>query len=252
MEILKQKFEKLIRTLSSENCQELKTRLENLVSVYPFNEYEFIISTLLGLGKITLDDYYQIRDEYLDRNMFLYVFEISAPRSFGEQWAQGHLKGLVPKLQRPNKTIDPDYSGQYDFVLETNEQKIRVEVKASRAVDFDDDSPLYVKALSYNSDKRFGMNFQQVKPGCCDVFVWVAVWRDQIRYWILSSDEVKSNKYYSKGQHRGNQGEGQLHLKSDNISEFDNFLVSSDELQTKIIDAFKRQQEKNNVSAESL
>lgn len=243
MEILKQKFETLIITLSSENRQELKTRLENLVSVYPFNEYEFIISTLLGLRKITLDDYYQIRDEYLDRNMFLYIFEISAPRVFGEQWAQGHLKELVPKLQRPNRIIDPDYSGQYDFILEINEQKIRIEVKASRAVDFDDNIPLYVKALSFNSSKRFDMNFQQVKPDCCDVFVWVAVWRDQIRYWILSSDEVKSNKYYSKGQHRGSQGEGQLHIQNDNISEFDNFLVSSDELQTKIIDAFKRQQQ---------
>jgi hypothetical protein len=243
MEILKQKFETLIITLSSENRQELKTRFENLVSVYPFNEYEFIISTLLGLRKITLDDYYQIRDEYLDRNMFLYIFEISAPRVFGEQWAQGHLKELVPKLQRPNRIIDPDYSGQYDFILEINEQKIRIEVKASRAVDFDDNIPLYVKALSFNSSKRFDMNFQQVKPDCCDVFVWVAVWRDQIRYWILSSDEVKSNKYYSKGQHRGSQGEGQLHIQNDNISEFDNFLVSSDELQTKIIDAFKRQQQ---------
>jgi hypothetical protein len=244
MEILEQKFKKLINTLSSENYQELKTRLNNLVSVYPFNEYEFVISTLLGLGKITLDDYYQIRDEYLDRNMFLYIFEISSPRGFGEQWAQGHLKELVPNLKRPNKTIDLSYSGQYDFILKINEQLIRIEVKASRAVDADKDAPLYIKALSYDSDKRFNMNFQQVKTDCCDVFVWVAVWRDQIRYWILSSDEVKSNKYYSKGQHRGNQGEGQLHLKNDNICDFDNFLVSSDELQTKIIDAFERQQKK--------
>jgi hypothetical protein len=244
MEILKQKFETLIATLSLENQRDLKTQLENLVSVYPFNEYEFIISTLLGLGKITLDDYYQIRDEYLDRNMFLYIFEISSPRGFGEQWAQGHLKELVPKLKRPNKTIDPNYSGQYDFILEANEQQlIRVEVKASRAVDFDEDVPLYIKALSYNSDKQFDMNFQQVKPSCCDVFVWIAVWRDQIRYWILSSDEVKQNKYYSKGQHRGNQGEGQLHLKSENINELDKYLVPSDKLQTKIIAAFKRQQQ---------
>jgi hypothetical protein len=241
MEILKQKFDKLIKRLSLENRRDLKTRLENLVSVYPFNEYEFIISTLLGLRKITLDDYYQIRDEYLDRNMFLYIFEISSPRTFGEQWAQGHLKELVPKLKHPNKTIDPNYSGQYDLVLEINQQLIRIEVKASRAVNTDEDAPLYIKALSYNSNKRFVMNFQQVKPNCCDVFVWIAVWRDQIRYWILSSDEVKSNKYYSKGQHRGNQGEGQLHFKDDNICEFDDFLVPSDKLQIKIIDAFKRQ-----------
>jgi len=65
--------------------------------------------------------------------------------------------------------------------------------------------------------------------------------RDTLRYWILSSNEVKWNKYYSKGQHRGNQGEGQLHLKSENINEFDDYLVSSNEIQTKIIEAFERQ-----------
>lgn len=37
------------------------------------------------------------------------------------------------------------------------------------------------------------MNFQQVKPRCCDVFVWIAVWRDVIRYWVLSSNEVETS-----------------------------------------------------------
>ncbi len=177
MEELRKKFDSLIESLGKKDHQELKTRLDNLVSVYPFNEYEFIISTLLGLHKLSLDEYYQIRDEYLDRNMFLYIFEISAPRGFGEQWAQGHLKELLPALQRPSKQIDPDYSGQYDFLLELkNGQHVRIEVKASRAVDFDEEAPLYVRALPFHSEKRFDMNFQQMKPGCCDVFIWVAVW----------------------------------------------------------------------------
>lgn len=242
MEKLRKKFNSLIDSLSNKDHQQLKARLDNLVSVYPFNEYEFIISTLLGLRKLSLDEYYQIRDEYLDRNMFLYVFEISAPRGFGEQWAQGHLKELVPDLHRPNKKIDPDYSGQYDFILELKENsRIRIEVKASRAVDFDEEASLYVKALPFGSKKRFDMNFQQVKPACCDIFIWVAVWRDQIRYWILSSKEVETNKYYSKGQHRGNTGEGQLHIRWDNIKEFDKYLVPSNKLQKKMIEAFFRQ-----------
>lgn len=69
----------------------IRTRLQNLVSVYPFNEYEFIISHLLASDVLSLDDYYELRDEYLARNMFLYIFEISAPRTFGESWAQGNL-----------------------------------------------------------------------------------------------------------------------------------------------------------------
>ena len=65
-------------------------RLDDLVSVYPFNDYEFLISSLMGYGKISLDDYYELRDDYISRNLYMYVFEIGAPRGFGEAWAQGH------------------------------------------------------------------------------------------------------------------------------------------------------------------
>ncbi len=198
MEQLKATLNQLIERLNEPEL--FQERLETLISVYPFNEYEFIISTLLGADILSLDEYYELRDAYLDRNLYLYLFEISAPRNFGEQWAQGHLKTLIPDLQRPSKKLDLHYSGQYDFWLETATGNIRIEVKASRAVDFDSDEPLYVKALSVNSSKRFDMNFQQVKPRYCDVFIWIGVWRDKIRYWVLSSDEMANNRYYSVGQ----------------------------------------------------
>ena len=200
----------------------------------------------MGLDKITLDDYLDIRDEYTARNMYLYIFEISAPRGFGEQWAQGHLKELAPELIKPTKKLDKKYSGQYDLLYKPSEkQTIKIEVKASRAVDFNSQEPLYVKALSWKSKKPFDMNFQQVKPKCCDVFVWIGVWRDSIKYWILSSKEVEKNKYYSKGQHRGNIGEGQLHLKHDNIKEFKKYSSKPKELLERIISAYKRQKIKH-------
>jgi len=236
MEKLKEQLDDLVSRL--ENESELRQRLGDLFSVFPFNEYEYIISTLLGLGKLSLDEYYELRDEYISRNMFLYVFEISAPRGFGETWAQGHLKELVPELVKPSKKRDPDYSGQYDFYLD---EKIRIEVKASRAVDFNSREALPVKALSSDSEKEFDMNFQQTKPACCDVFIWVAVWRDVIRYWILTSDEVANDRYFSERQHRGNVGEGQLHLKHDNIDEFAKYAVKSNRLLEAIRNAYKRQ-----------
>jgi len=219
----------------------LRQRLGDLFSVFPFNEYEYIISTLLGLGKLSLDEYYELRDEYISRNMFLYIFEISAPRGFGETWAQGHLKELVPELVKPSKKRDPDYSGQYDFYLD---EKIRIEVKASRAVDFNSREALPVKALSSDSAKDFDMNFQQAKPACCDIFIWVGVWRDVIRYWVLTSDEVANNRYFSKGQHRGKVWEGQLHLKHDNIDEFAKYEVKSNRLLKAIRNAYKHQTKK--------
>jgi len=198
VEKLKADLETLIDEL--QNSAEFRGRLENLMSVYPFNEYEYIISTLLG-------------------------------------------EGILPALQKPTRKLDPDYSGQYDFSLEANGQKIKIEVKASRAVDSDSNEPLYVKALPSGSKKRFDMNFQQVKPRYCDVFVWVAVWRDRIRYWVLASKEVENNRYYSTGQHRGNVGEGQLHINQNNIDDLKKYEVAANELYDKILDAYTRQQD---------
>lgn len=211
MERLQEDLEALLAELSNES--EVRDRLKSLVSVYPFNEYEYIIANLLAMDVLDLDGYLELRDDYIARNLYLYLFEISGPRTFGESWAQGHLKELVPALRKPTKRMDPAYSGQYDLLLDD----IRIEVKASRAVDADLDEPLYVKALASTSRKNFWMNFQQVKPGCCDLFVWIAVWRDVIRYWVLASHEVETHPHYSPGQHRGNVGEGQIHIRQDNI-----------------------------------
>ena len=204
--------------------------LDNLYSVYPFNKFEYIISHLLGTGTITLEQYLDIRNDYLERNKYLYVFEITAPRTFGETWAQRHLNELVPELRRPTTHYDPDYSGQYDFWY----NKIRIEVKASRAVRRKSGETLIEKALASDSRYGFDMNFQQLKPTCCDVFVWIGVWRDVIRYWVLSSEEVKNNPYYSKGQHRGNSGEGQLWLKESNIEEFAEYEITAHDILAKI------------------
>lgn len=195
--------------------------LDDLYSVYPFNKFEFVISHLIATQTITLSEYLNIRAEYIERNKYLYLFEITAPRTFGETWAQRHLNEVVPELKVPSTSIDPNYSGQYDFWY----NGIRIEVKASRAVKRQSGESLIMKALSSNSKFGFDMNFQQLKPDCCDVFVWIAVWKDKIRYWVLSSEEVKNNKYYSSGQHRGNIGEGQLWLKETNIDEFDEYEV---------------------------
>ena len=206
--------------------------LDSLYSVYPFNKFEYIISHLIGTGTITLQQYLDIRNRYLERNKYLYVFEMSAPRTFGETWAQRHLNEVVPELQRPSTAYDLDYSGQYDFWY----NGIRIEVKASRAVRRKSGDSLIIKALSSDSNYGFDMNFQQIKPACCDVFVWIAVWRDVIRYWVLSSDEVKNNRYYSPRQHRGNVGEGQLWLKDTNIDDFDEYEVGVRDILSKIIE----------------
>jgi hypothetical protein len=85
------------------------------------------------------------------------------------------------------------------------------------------------------------MNFQQLKPQYCDVFIWVAVFRDEIIIWVMSSKEVSQHPLYSKGQHRGNIGnEGQLHIKHDNIYQLDSFILKDDNLENAIRQAAQR------------
>lgn len=167
MEHLQKELDSLLSQFPDET--EIRNQLESLISVYPFNDYEYIISTLLGSGILTLGVYHRLREEYVTRNRYLEVFQISGTRTFGETWAHRHLERLAPELERPSKSLDPDYDQQYDFFL----AGIRIEVKASRAVDAGSREPLYVKALSSGSQKNFRMNFQQIKPALCDVFVWI-------------------------------------------------------------------------------
>lgn len=206
-------------------------------SVFPFNEYEHLICSLIDKGGMSYDQYIEIRTEYISENPHLWIFEISAPRGFGEKFAQTYVQGKCSKLKIPSKKLDPNYTGEYDLWLDG----ITIEVKASRAVDSDSDEPLYMKALSRHTKKRFLMNFQQLKPQCCDVFIWVAVFRDEIVLWIMNSDEVLTNPLYSKGQHRGNKGnEGQLHVKHDNIHLLSDFELRDDNIEKAIRDAAKR------------
>lgn len=203
-------------------------------AIYPFNKYETLFFSLIHAGHLSFEDYQKIRQEYLKHNPYLYVFEISAPRGFGEKFAQNYIHKLCPELQKPSKKSDPTYSGEYDFWLDN----IKIEVKASRAVDRNSDAPLYMKALSTDTTSPFLMNFQQLKPLCCDVFVWMAVFRDDILLWVINSQTVLSHSLFSKGQHRGNHGnEGQLHITNENIQQFDSFLVKGNLLKAAILEA---------------
>lgn len=233
-----QKLEEELKELL--NKMEKKTKStatieEDVPAVYPFNEFEYKISHLIATNTMDLSQYLEMRNAYLQRNKYLYIFEITAPRTFGESWAQNHLNEVMPELQRPSKKLDENYSGQYDFWY----HGIRIEVKASRAVKKKTGGTLLKKALSSTSLEDFEMNFQQMKPDCCDIFVWIAVWRDKIRYWVLTSEEVRNNPYYSKGQHRGNVGEGQLWITNKNIDEFKEYEVGVRE----ILDAIEKKRE---------
>lgn len=221
-------------TGSTEDLEAVINLVEQDRAIFPFNQYEHLICSLIDKGGLSYAQYIEIRTEYISENPNLWIFEISAPRGFGESFAQTYVQGKCSKLKKPSKKIDPNYAGQYDLWLDG----ITIEVKASRAVDRDSDEPLYMKALSRDTDKRFLMNFQQLKPDCCDVFIWVAVYRDQIVLWIIGSDEVAKNPSYSS-QHRGGI-EGQVMVTNDNIQLLDQYELKDDNIEQAIRSAASR------------
>lgn len=237
MEKLIEILENYKQALSAEDRDQLRdSALDKLYAVYPFNKFEYAISHLIAKDIITLDNYLDMRAEYLQRNKYLYLFEL-APRTFGETWGQRHLMELVPEFQIPTKRLDASFRGEYDLLL----GDIHVEVKASRAVEKRGGDTLANKALASGSNSEFDMNYQQLKPSCCDVFVWIAVWRDKIDYWVLSSKDVQENPLFSN-QHRASQIsdsgeviEGQIHINNSNYSDFEKFRVQVRDIYDKII-----------------
>jgi len=218
--------------------------VDKLYSVYPFNKIEYVISHLIAEGVMSLENYLELRANYMARNRYLYLFEM-APRSFGETWGERHLMELVPEFEIPRRAKDPMYAGEYDLWLDG----VKVEVKASRAVRKEGGDTLAEKALPWGTSENFDMNFQQLKPGCCDVFVWIAVWRDRIDYWILPSSAVRNHPLFSN-QHRasaesstGEVFEGQIHINRANYSDFEAFRVNPRE----IFDRIKALRENNEI-----
>lgn len=230
---LREYLENLIKNLNPENKKFLDVRLGSLKSVFPFNEYEYILMFLLEKRIITFKQYERLREEYVSSNPYLGLFSIS-PRVFGEIWGHSHIIDIDGKFKKPNKKIDPTYDGQYDLWL----NGVKVEVKACRAINTKIRGNLTEKALQYNSNEPFWMNFQQIKLDMCDVFIFIGVWVDKIIYWVLSKEEVKNNKYLSH-QHRGGK-EYQIGITKDNIAEFDKYKTEPNKLSEVVLEKGKK------------
>lgn len=230
---LKQYLEGLIQNLESENHKLLNIRLGSLKSVFPFNEYEYILMFLLDKGIIAFQQYEGLREKYISSNPYLELYGI-APRTFGEIWGHPHIMDIDNRFKKPNKELDTTYEGQYDLWFEG----IKVEVKTCRAINTKKRGNLMEKALSYGSDEPFWMNYQQIKADMADVFIFIGVWVDKIVYWVMSRKEIKKNRYLSS-QHRGGI-EYQIGITHKNITEFDIYRVEPHKLGETVLKKGKR------------
>ena len=227
-EQLRAYLDRLAATLDLQDRQLLHARLQSLASVFPFNEYEYILMFLQNCGAVSFEAYEELRSNYARGNRYLNLFEL-APRIFGQIWGEKHLMDLDPRIRKPDSSLDPDYDGEYDLWVAAT----RVEVKAARAYNSRVRAPLVSKALQFGSTEPYWMNFQQIKIDICDAFVFIGVWTDRIVYWVLSNHEVKSNPYRSH-QHRGGI-EYQIGITPRNFESFREFEVEGESIADAII-----------------
>lgn len=87
---------------SKEDLDKVLSIVEEDQAIFPFNEYEHLICNLIEKGGLSYDQYLDIRTEYISENPNLWVFEISAPRGFGEKFAQTYVQGKCSKLKKPS------------------------------------------------------------------------------------------------------------------------------------------------------
>jgi hypothetical protein len=236
LEKLKQELDTLVQKLSLST--NLLQEIELVGSIFPFNDYEYIISHLLSQDILSLEEYKILRQEYIARvpNLFLYNF---AGKTFGA-WAESYVLSLSSSFIKPTKKHDANYKNEYDMVIINDNHIIKVEVKASRVTDLDGREELVERALSKHDSKSFDMNFQQLKVRCADVFVFLIVWTDKIEMLVLNKDEISNSRFYSDKQHRGNVGEGQLHINQRNIKEFATHIVEPSQIYPAIIKSYNQ------------
>lgn len=237
---LDKKLDEWIKKLPQADRKFLLAHLSSLKSIYPFNEYEYRLMYFLDKQIIIFKEYEGLRDTYVNANPYLNLYNIS-PRIFGEIWTQQHLIAVDSHFKKPSKEIDKKYSGDYDLYIENEKKIIKVEVKASRAINTKIRGGLETKALSFISDEPYWMNFQQLKLDMADVFIFVGVWIDKILYWVLTNKEVKKHPIRSH-QHRGGV-EYQIGITDKNFSEFKKFLAKPADLVNII-----REKLKNNLN----
>ena len=197
-------------------------------NIFPFSVEGKMLAYLLATNIISFEQYLELSRAYNKRNQYLELFDM-APRTFGETWGEKHILSLFPEFIKATKenvfSLYPDFDGEFDLWLDG----IRVEVKACRANSTKTVGSLASRAYLHSeaTANSFKFHYQQLKPSCCDVFIWIGVFRDDLIYWVLTSEELqKTGKLGS--QHRNeNTGivgsavfEGQVFMTEEELSPF--------------------------------
>lgn len=222
MKELRRKIEDIL--IKSDQDKKIIETIKNEISVYPFTTESRILVYLIARKAITYEQFEKLHDEYTKRNKYLELYDL-APRTFGETWGEKHILEKFPKFKKATKesmaSVYPEFAGEFDLWLDG----IRVEVKACRANSTEKGLSLASRAylLSEAKSNNFKFHFQQLKPSCCDVFIWIGVCRDNILYWVLSNKDFKDAIKMSNQHRKADSGK-----KGSKVFEGQVFLTEKD------------------------
>lgn len=226
MKILRDQLDLLLQRANGD--QHIFERIKQEKNVFPFSTEGSLLAYLLVNKTITYDEYIKLQNDYTSRNRYLDLFDM-APRTFGESWGEKHILGLFPEFVKATKEnlseIYPDFDGEFDLWFDG----ARIEVKACRANSTKSKGSLASRAYLHEEAKErlFKYHYQQLKPSCCDVFIWIGVCRDELLYWVLTSEELqKTGKLGSqhRNENTGNNEvgifEGQVFMTEEELAPF--------------------------------
>lgn len=226
MKELRNELNKLIKGTKG-NRQTIDSIL-NSRPLFPFSQESSLLAYFLSIGDISYDEYSKLNEEYCQRNQYLALFDM-APRTYGQTWGEQHIRSLFPEFVKATKnnvaSKYPGFDGEFDLWLDG----IRIEVKACRANSAKGSGSLTSRAYLHSEAKAAGFkyHYQQLKPSCCDVFIWIGTCRDELIYWVLTSDELLKTGKLSP-QHRNENTkvegvevfEGQVFMTEDELLPF--------------------------------
>lgn len=243
MKELQDKLNWLIKTSYSDPTMIEAIRKEN--SIGPFSTESRLLAYLLAVGRINYEDYAALSKEFCLRNQqqnqYISLFDM-APRTFGQTWGEQHIKKLFPQFMKATKenlaALYPSFDGEFDLWIDG----IRVEVKACRANSTGTKGSLSSRAYSHEEARKanFKYHYQQLKPSCCDVFIWIGVCRDELIYWVLTSDELRRTGKLGSQHRNENTGisgmevfEGQVFMTEEELIPF---LVDEKEILSRVME----------------
>lgn len=209
-------------------------------ALFPFSTECNLLTYFLSLGELSYEEFLNLSTSYSQRNKYLDLYDM-APRTYGQTWGEQHIRNLFPefiKATKENISLEyPSFDGEFDLWL----KGIRIEVKACRANNETGKGNLASRAYLHSEAKEVGFkyHYQQLKPSCCDVFIWIGTCRDELIYWVLTSQELLNTNKLGTQHRNENTGiagvevfEGQVFMSEDELKPF---LVEEKDILTVVL-----------------